>query len=391
MAELQGFDDALAPDVLALDARFGPLATATQRLSALPLEGLLTYLVDATPAAFLPELVAQFHVTGYEGGLVAATDAQRRALVRQAVRLHQKKGTPWAVKNALATLGVDVDLLDQSAQRTLYAALNPARVSGAWALNGLTKIRALDAVTGVPQIQHWAQFIVRVNLAAMERAELLVQMRALVDAFKPARSWPLFVFWLRVYFALALGADSSAVLQKQVAARYPWCGRVVSDQADARWALGRAGKPATLPGAFGAFAVGRLYGADVRWQLAGCRHVSRATLTSRAPVALWPRETLPFVGTLRTPVPLCLQRRQRRLDGGWAVGTPHKLGRFALAAGVRLARHPMWATNRLGSFKVYGPATELPDPQPARLSLSGRWRLGGPVSPAFKAQTTRVV
>lgn len=97
--------DRLAPDVLALDARFGPLAEATARLEALPLDGLLTYLIDTVPAAWLPELGRQLHIMPLEGWQFATTDAERRALIRESIALHRKKGTPWAVKRILDVAG----------------------------------------------------------------------------------------------------------------------------------------------------------------------------------------------------------------------------------------------------------------------------------------------
>jgi phage tail P2-like protein len=102
--------DRLAPDVIALDARFGPLAEATQRIEQLPLDGLLTYLVDNVPAAFLAELARQFHVMGLEGWRFAATDAARRALIGKAIVLHARKGTPYAIKTALAMAGIEAGL-----------------------------------------------------------------------------------------------------------------------------------------------------------------------------------------------------------------------------------------------------------------------------------------
>ncbi|TXF11940.1 phage tail protein [Pelomicrobium methylotrophicum] len=97
--------DRLAPDVLALDARFGPLAETTARLEALPLDGLLTYLIDTVPAEWLPELGRQFHIMPLEGWQFAATDAERRRLIKESIALHRKKGTPWAVKRALEIAG----------------------------------------------------------------------------------------------------------------------------------------------------------------------------------------------------------------------------------------------------------------------------------------------
>lgn len=97
--------DRLAPDVLALDERLGPLADATARLESLPLDGLLTYLIDTVPAAWLPELGRQFHIMPLEGWQFATSDADRRRLIRESIALHRKKGTSWAVKRALQIAG----------------------------------------------------------------------------------------------------------------------------------------------------------------------------------------------------------------------------------------------------------------------------------------------
>lgn len=381
--------DAVAP-ILAQDPVFGPLAQLTERMAGLDTTRLLVYLVDLVEADALPFLGEQFHVMGGEGWDVADDDAARRALIKSAIELHRYKGTPWAVKRVLGQLGIDVELLDQRAQRGVYAALNPTRLDGTWTLDGARKVVPLESLTGVPQIQHWAQFIVRLNLAEIARPALIERMRALVDEWKPARSWPIYTYWLRIRFDVALEVASHAVMQKRIAARYPWCGRVVSDRVDAAWRLGIDGQPATLPAPFGSFAVGRRYGESVDWRLSGCRTRSRAVLTSRSAVAMWPRETLPAERTLRTPDPVKLFRRVRRLDGAWRVGVPVKVGRFDLSGATRLARHPMLQTHRFGEFRLYEPARDIPDPRPARLSLSGRWRLGGPVNPGFRIQSTRI-
>lgn len=338
------------------------------------------------PANLLPWLAWALHVDNWDD---AATEAQQRDAISQSILLHRKKGTPWAIKRALSTLGIEIDLLDQRAQREIYAALDPSRLNGTWSLDGSRKIVALDRVTGVPQIQHWAQFIVRLNLAELARPALLNKMRTLIEEWKPARSWPLFIFWLRFYFTVTLAAESRFVMQKRIPARYPWCGRVVTDRQDAAWALGIDGQPAKLPAPFGSFAVGRRYGQATQWWLTNCRNNSHASITSRSSVNLWPREKLAFEGVVRTPAPLTLFRRARRLDGGWQIGTPTRIGRFDLSGSTRLARHPMLVANRLGDFKLYEPSREIPGPHISRLSLSGNWRLGGPVNPGFRIQSTR--
>jgi P2-related tail formation protein len=75
------------------------------RLGDIPLDQLLVNLVDNVTASALPHLAEQFHVTGLEGWALCATEADRRLLVKRALQLHRHKGTPWAVKEALASVG----------------------------------------------------------------------------------------------------------------------------------------------------------------------------------------------------------------------------------------------------------------------------------------------
>ncbi len=170
MAELQGFDDALAPDVLALDARFGPLATATQRLSALPLDGLLTYLVDATPAAFLPELGQQLHIMPMEGWQFARSADECRALIRASIGLHKKKGTPWALRRMLAVAGFGAtSAITEGGMQQRY--------------DGTVFADGSDLFAGAA----WASFRVDVDLgdnAALDAATPAM-VRSLVDAWRP--------------------------------------------------------------------------------------------------------------------------------------------------------------------------------------------------------------
>lgn len=380
--------DAVTP-VLAQDPTFSTLARLSERLMTLDIRRLLIYLVDLVEEDALPCLGEQFHIMGDEGWNFAADDAARRALIKAAIELHRYKGTPWAVRQALDVLGFEVELIDQQAQRHLYAAHNPARLDGSWTLDGARVIRAIEQLTGLPQLQHWAQFIVRVNLAQLTQPASIERLRALIDAWKPVRSWPLFVFWLRIRVDVPLALSTRLVMQKHISARYPWCGRVISARPDARWALSVDGQPARLAAPFGSFAVGRRYGQRIDWALTGCRNASHATLTSRSAVPMWPRETLPADAFVRTPTPVKLFRHALRLDGAWRIGAAIRLDNSDLSGAIPLPRHPMGIAPRLGAFTLYEPVRDMPDPRPSRLSLSGRWRLGGPVNPGFRTQSTR--
>lgn len=387
-----------------------------------PVPILALWDVDACPAAALPWLAWALHVDGWDEG---ATETEKRDAIRQSVRLHRKKGTPWALKRALETLGIDVDVFDQHAQRAAYAALNPNRVDGTWKLDGSHQVQPLELAAMLPQIQHWAQFIVRVNLTSVTRDALYGKLAELVAEWKPARAWPLFLFWLSFVLDAPTLTTSSLLLDKRIPQRYPWCGRVIGDAADVRWTLGRDGTAVTLPQPFGSFRVGERRGGLSAWRLSGCRVTSSAAMQSATAA---PAYRLPH-----------LAETDRRLDGTWRIGgrgldtdshagvqvaaeiaathaveithhetirldypaTPEKLGgRARLASWRRLdgawrvgeatRRRPFgFALRRDRSVLAESAATLAMRSEccatPARLSgrLDGTWRVGGPAVPLF--------
>lgn len=93
------------PDVVATDARLTALADLSARLETLPVDKALTHLVDAVDERLLPALAYGWHVTDLEGWRLADTTDKRRALLRRAIAMHRKKGTPWAVREALHSAG----------------------------------------------------------------------------------------------------------------------------------------------------------------------------------------------------------------------------------------------------------------------------------------------
>lgn len=95
------------PFVLAGDERFRALAALSARLNHLDMTRLLVNLIDTVSAEALSWLAEQFHVMGDEGWNAAHDDAARRALIKSAIELHRYKGTPWAVRQALATIGLE--------------------------------------------------------------------------------------------------------------------------------------------------------------------------------------------------------------------------------------------------------------------------------------------
>jgi phage tail P2-like protein len=363
------------PDVVATDARLTALADLSARLESLPVDKALTHLVDTVDARLLPILAHGWHVTDLEGWRLADTVEKRRALLRRAIALHRKKGTPWAIRQALAQVGYDVEIIDQVEQRRRYAAFLPLKVDGSWRLDGGRTIRPIERLAAIPQIQHWAQFVARFNLADVAAYGQLELARALVTEWKPISRHPLWLLWLM----LVASFDEMISSGWHFAARLPatrlyhWGNASLSTYTDAKWRLGKDGEPVCLPAAFGAFRVGELRGHVAGRLLREAR--ARVGLSAGIPIfARMPRETIPPEPVPIVTPPVRLIDRLRRLDGRWRL---HH-ARFHQPFGFHLTHATFRARQRFG-FRL-GAYVEMP---PTRLTLSGNWRLGGPRNAEF--------
>jgi len=95
------------PPALASDERFANLCKLLwEQHQQLPLDKILLYLIDTAPEAALLPLAEQFHVMGSEGWAFAQTTTEQRALIKNSIELHRKKGTRWAIEQVLVTLGM---------------------------------------------------------------------------------------------------------------------------------------------------------------------------------------------------------------------------------------------------------------------------------------------
>lgn len=76
-----------------------------QMLGEVDLTKLLVYIVDTVDASAIPYLAEQFDVLGYKGMKLAQTENDQRELIKRAIELHKYKGTEWAIKQALISIG----------------------------------------------------------------------------------------------------------------------------------------------------------------------------------------------------------------------------------------------------------------------------------------------
>ena len=100
----------LLPSPLQRDNNYRALNNLLDRCGGLDLTKLLVYWFDIVDASALPYLAKQFHVMGLEGWEFAHTEAEKRALLKQAVELHRRKGTLWAVRQGIKRYDPNLDV-----------------------------------------------------------------------------------------------------------------------------------------------------------------------------------------------------------------------------------------------------------------------------------------
>lgn len=137
----------------------------------LPVESLLMYVVDSAPEDALYYLAEQFNVLGWKGWNLANTEEDRRTLIKNAITLHRKKGTVFAIKEAVRSVGFEDATVREGVGVEYDAAHN---------YDG-----TISYVGG-----NWATF--RVSVAVGGGVEigpsLSSDLRALIDEYKNARS-----------------------------------------------------------------------------------------------------------------------------------------------------------------------------------------------------------
>ncbi|HYB92379.1 MAG TPA: phage tail protein [Candidatus Binataceae bacterium] len=179
------------------DARTQALLVLIGRLGALDLSTLLIYRIESVIDGALPFLAWQFDVLSPLWQLVAPvaesidaltnidslTDidtlsgpggevpgsatsaAAQRALLEMAIPLHRYRGTPWAIRQALTSLG--------------------------WTSVTILEGEALWGGTAWPAGEGWAVFRLLINLAANQPVTpgAVQEIVAAANFFKPARAW----------------------------------------------------------------------------------------------------------------------------------------------------------------------------------------------------------
>lgn len=187
--------DQQLPPALAGDERFVWLnELLSENMQRLDLNPMLVYLVDLVPPSLLPILAEQFSMLEEATWPVARSDDDRRALIKTAIMLHRYKGTPWAVKQALATIGYPVlELIEQADYQAQWVAAGGHLLDGSLLLDG--SVNMTPPSTGINRqvmnriaLSHWAQYAIRLNASDGDWSrEQQKRIRKVAEAYAPTR------------------------------------------------------------------------------------------------------------------------------------------------------------------------------------------------------------
>lgn len=166
-----------------------------ERLANLDLTKILVYIISNVDASVLPFLAWQFDIQSPFWGLLSSTEDQR-SLIQNSISLHKYKGTPYAIKQIVSSLGFPVVTI-QEGQASWGGNKYPA--SQGWAAFRVSVSRLVpevsypsswDSVTDVDTLQNvdHLQELLGYSEPAVT-ATLTEQLLSGILFLKNARSW----------------------------------------------------------------------------------------------------------------------------------------------------------------------------------------------------------
>ncbi|AVH35430.1 hypothetical protein AL532_03435 [Pseudomonas monteilii] len=348
--------DQQLPPALASDERFVWLnELLNENLERLDLNAMLVYLVDLVQPSVLPILGEQFSMLEEATWPVARSDEDRRALIKTAIELHRYKGTPWAVKQALAIVGYPVlELVEQKTYQAEWVAAGGKTLDGTWLLDGSVSLTPPE--TGINgqvmkrmALSHWAQYAIRLNASEGDWSrEQQQRIRKVAEAYAPTRDE-----LVGIIIALQAKFDSRITL-KSMAARlrlkYTKCKRfqpAARRTLDGCWKLSGGYADVLLDGGWS------LDGRSLNGRSPLGAVLDNGHITTRQKLSLRAAMTM---GAPRAVEPVVLGDRFLSLDGRWQLDTQTLQG-WPMDEGQSLADGQL---NRIGLHR-----------------LDGTWLLGG--------------
>jgi phage tail P2-like protein len=125
---------------------------------------------------------------------LADTPRKRRDLIKNALSWHKKRGTPWAIKQALATLGYQVEeLIEQGEYKRQWEQAGGRFLDGSWDLSEQKRLYWDPGLPGYGLINsvifnHWADYAIRLYpVDGWSRADQIAVHR-IAQQYAPTRS-----------------------------------------------------------------------------------------------------------------------------------------------------------------------------------------------------------
>lgn len=142
--------------------------------------------VNACPEQFLPYLAWGLQVDFWD---LLSTDEQRRLAIKGALAWHKKRGTPWAMKQALAARGFgNCEIIEHAQLHKQWLEAGGEVLDGADHIDG---VGDLSSPSGFFRFttNHWADYALRLNAAdGVTTKAMLQRIAALCEAYAPQRS-----------------------------------------------------------------------------------------------------------------------------------------------------------------------------------------------------------
>lgn len=260
---------------------------------------------ELAPVEILPYLAWERHVDLWRSEF---PENIKRGLVAKSAQWHRLKGTKAGVLRMLEVLGYsDVEIVEYREALERYGQAGILSLDGTWdVVSGSDlMLRSALEVANLPPLIHWAQFALRMDLSAAERPGWAEEVRWAVGEMKPARSWPVWWYWIALELGLEIKTWHRFALAKDIRIRYPWCWSPL----DGSWNIGSDGRLLGLDGQV----------LDGRWRLGdsapavydrfirACGVVVGKSLGKRAYVSLGRHRQI-----VESPTPLSL-------DGSWTL------------------------------------------------------------------------
>lgn len=241
-----------------------------------------------------------------------------RSRVQLAYAFFKMGGKRSGLETIIKQAGLDVDIWEPVDVKAALARFDTPLVDGSWMLNGNVKLSSALGLISLPYLS-WAEFAVRINLGTLSDPGQNELLKRLVYEYKPARSLPKFLYWLKMETHVDVRLESQAIAVKTSECFPLSCKNCL----DGSWRIGRDTEKVKLDGTWsvdGFFKLGQvLQSAQAKKKITNCRLSGHGGGGSNTTVyAGYPEDTsdIPYFS---------LSKKPRKLEGSWNLGGFNKV------------------------------------------------------------------